>query len=183
MWFTDTPWPPILICSVLGVLLVAAWYPNRRGIYLLGVVGLIFLSGAIYAVEQHIVTEAERIEKSVLDVTRAFERADLEKTLSFFARTDTQDRKDVTAAMLLVEVEEDLRITDLQVKMMENNSRAVSHFRANATIRVLGQVHRGRHPSRWELTWQKEAEDWKIVSVRRLNIVTGEEMRTLAQVE
>lgn len=174
MWLTETPWPPILITLVAAVLLFAAWFSTRRGMFLVGAGLLVILCGAIYIVEQRIITEAERVEQLVLDLTSAFQQKREEQVLEMFSPTASELRATVKTAMNLVTVHEDLRITDLSVQMKAQDSRAISHFRANATISIGSHGGLGHHPSRWEITWQREADQWRIIRVERLNPVSGE---------
>ena len=174
MWFTETPWPPILICSVIAILFAVVWYAKQRAVFLLGVPVMLVCGVAIYFVEQSIVTEAELVEAAVLDLAETVERGDTEETLSFISANATALRLVIGTALTLVTVEDDLRITDLNVTMMAQNSRAKSHFRANGsfTHRSLGAT--SNRPTRWELTWQREGGEWKIVKVDMLDPITGE---------
>ena len=74
MWFTETPWPPILILSVIGVLLFLGWVSQRKTGYLAGVALCVALCGFVFVLEQQIVTETERVEQRLLDFTAAFQR-------------------------------------------------------------------------------------------------------------
>ena len=174
MWFTETPWPPILICSVLAVLLIAGWSANHRGSYLGGVLALVLLSGAIYVAELKIVTDAEQIEESVYGITSAFQQGDAGKTLEYVSAKAPGIRMFISSATQLVKVDDDLRVTDVHVTMKANGSRGISHFRANATVDVRGFGNLGYKPSRWEFTWQREADQWKVIHIYRLNVFTGE---------
>lgn len=177
MWFTETPWPPILICTALAVVLIAAWSADRRATYLAGVVCLLAAACAIFAVERFIVTDAERIEASVYGITSAFQQGELDETLDFISPKAPKIRDLVTMAMRMYDVHDDLRIRDLRVAMKSENSRGIATFRANATVSTAGHGDLGWHPSRWELTWQREADQWKVIRVCRLNWRTGQEIR------
>jgi hypothetical protein len=183
MWFTETPWPPIVVCSILAVLFVVGWSANKRAVYIFSAAGMIFLCGVIYVVEQNIITESERVEAAVHGVTRAFADLDSARTLDFFSSQDVTDRLSVSAALKLVTRIELLRVTDVQIEMLSQQTRAVSHFRANATLSVVGYGNVGRKPTRWKLTWQLEEGEWKIINVTRLNPINGKEMSTLTQAE
>ena len=69
-------------------------------------------------------------------------------------------------------------IKDVSVEVKNQNSLAVSKFRANGTVsaRDLGSSHVA---SLWEVTWQKEAGQWKIVHVQRWNPYKDEKMGIL----
>ena len=134
MWFTETAWPPIAIGVVLALALVIVWSITRRKAYLVGTAGLALACVGIYFAEEQIVTEAEKVEAAVYDVTGAFRDDDLERTLSYIAPSQDAMRLTVTAANAMFDVEEDLRITDVRVETRANDTLAVSRFRANATI-------------------------------------------------
>lgn len=174
MWFTETAWPPVLICLTAVVLLLSAWMKRQRIGYLIGIVGLAFVAGGLFLVEARIVTDAERIEADIVDWTTAFQREDVDGTLSYISPQAPAVRTVALAAMELVDVHDDLRITDVQVAVMNEGTRATSRFRANATVDIKGYGNQGRRPSYWEVTWQKQAEQWKVIRVVRLNVVTGE---------
>lgn len=189
MWFTETPWPPIVILSVVAVALLLAWSANRRIAYLLAAMLSVLAGVGVYFVEQSVVTERERVEATIHDFVHTFrdESATYNvtspaplggevKSIDFVSSSAPLIRTLVWTGLNVVKVE-DVRITDLDVTMTSENSRAVTHFRANATISVTGYGNLGRKPSRWELTWQKEANDWRVIRARRLNPITGEEYK------
>lgn len=181
MWFTETPWPPIVLCGVAAAILLAAWYQNRRGGLLIAAIAMLPLAAGIFFLERAYVSEAERIEANVYGLTTAFQQGDSEKTLDFLAADAQLERELVAKAIGLVEVQNDLRITDLRVRMMSADSRAVSHFRANATVKYLGHEDRAR--TRWELTWQRIGGDWKVIHIRRLKLLEDREMNPMDPTE
>lgn len=134
---------------------------------------MVVATGMTYHVEQSIVTDAEVVAQSVTDAARAFEQRDVPRTLSFFAQPL---HPIVETAFALVSSIDSLRITDVSVRMLAQNSRARSHFRANGTVTVENHGNIGHQPSRWELTWQKQAGQWKIIKIGRLNPITGEQI-------
>lgn len=183
MWFTENAWPPIIILSVVAVILFGLWQSQRRSGYLAGVVIALFAAVGVYFVEGAIVTEAELIETSVQQMVAACERGDIPATVGFIAPQEVALQLQIAAAMALVDVENDVRVTDLDVRMVAGGTQAVSHFRANATIGIKSMGHRARHPSRWELTWQKTGDDWKVIEIQRLNVVDGRAMDLMNRAE
>jgi len=180
MWFTETPWPPILICSVLAVMAFAAWYATQRKIHLVGIAGLALIGAVVYFVEASIVTEAERVEAAVIALVEAYQRRDLDASLEHVSPNYVLLRGAIATTMAAYEVSDDLRLTDLRVRFTAEETKAISHFRANATVSgpmVTGQT---RRPTRWELTWQLEADEWKVIKARSLDPLTGKEDRLLA---
>jgi hypothetical protein len=175
MWFTETPWPPIVICTCFGVLSFAAWYAHKRAVYLALTLLIAFAAAGVFLVERYVVTEAERVENAVYGLTSAFQRRDLEGTLEFISRNAPDMRTLAERGLQLVTVEDDLRITDVQIGMLDNDTRAISRFRANATVRLGGMNSGSRQPSRWLLTWQLEEGVWKVIRIESLDPLSGDQ--------
>ena len=81
MWFTETPWPPIILLSVIGVLFYLGWVSQRRAGFLVGAALCIALCGVVWLIEKQIVTERELVEQRLLDFTTTFQRESLERGL------------------------------------------------------------------------------------------------------
>jgi hypothetical protein len=186
MWFTETPWPPIMIFSAIAAGLAAAFVTTQQGRFLVGIVAMLVAALVTWLIEQNIVTESERVEQAVYDVAEAFQQGDVERTLSFFSTRSTITNLEAVAplqyslrdvaryALQIVEVRGDLRITDVSVDL--KSGRATSRFRANGTFAVKDHGNVGHQPTRWDVVWQKEGTDWLIVKVDRLDPITGESM-------
>jgi hypothetical protein len=181
MWFTETPWPPFIILSIISAGFFALWYAQRRPRQLQASIAFLALGGLVIIVEQLIVTESERVEANVYALVRAFEAQDGDRCAGFFSAEDPTDRDLVRNAAHSVHVDGSVRVTDLSVQMSSAESRAISTFRASATVTY--QRMEGHGYTRWELTWQKEANEWKIVRVRRLKFVGEGEMPPLSAPE
>lgn len=185
MWFTETSWPPILILSVIGVLLFLGWLSQRKTGYLAGVALCLALCGCVFALERQIVTESERVEQRLVDFTSAFQRDSLQRGLmnvvlggpepesfKFLMRDANDVRQMAVRALDLVDVQDDVRISDIRTHMSNKDSRATTQFRASASVSGAG-FSAVRQPSRWELTWGKEDGEWKVLRVTRLNFLSG----------
>lgn len=187
MWFTETPWPPIIGLCVVGVLLFLGWLSQRKTAFLAGVALCLALCGIVFIVEQQIVTERERVEQRLLDFAAAFQQDSMRQglgnvvvpgpesaSLSFISASAEGTRRMAEIALNFVDIPEPVRISDVRTTMSNNNSRAVTQFRASATVRVGSQTDGVHQPTRWELTWQREKEDWKILRATRLHFMSGE---------
>ena len=174
-WFTETPWPPIIILAIVAVVCLAAWASQKRGSWLVAGLLAVVAAVAVFLIERSVVTEAERVEQSVNALADAFQRKDREGTLSFFSLQAPELRAQVAQALDWVDMPNGIDIKDTRVRTSNENTRAVSHFRANGVVsfRGLGSSHAA---SRWEVTWQKEAAQWKIIDVQRLNPYKDEKM-------
>lgn len=187
MWFTETPWPPILMICVIGVLLFLGWLSQRKTGYLAGLALCVALSGFVFVLEQQIVTESERVEQRLMDFAVVFQRDSLQRGLlnaivgggaepesMKFLMKDAKDVRQMTEqALNMVDVQDDVRISDVHTKLSNNNSRAITQFRASASVTVSG-YNAARQPTRWELTWGKEGDEWKILRATRLHFMSGQ---------
>lgn len=184
MWFTENPWPPIVILIALAAVLVGLWTSQRRALWLVAAAVAVAGCFAIYFVERQIVTEPERIAQHVFDMTSAFRQKDEKKTLSYFSKQAPELHDLVVNGIKMIDVDDDLSIKDMSVRLISGGSQALSHFRANATVHVGGAGSPfggfgGKGISRWELRWQKEGGDWKVVEVTRLSPTKDERMPPL----
>ena len=165
----------MLILVIAAVACLAAWVSQKRGFWLVAGLLSLLAAGAVYFVERSIVTEAERVEQNVRALAAAFQLKDRDATLAFFSLQATGLRVQVAQALDSVDLPNGIDIKDMRVRMSNENTRALSHFRANGTVsfRGMGSSHAA---SRWEVTWQKEAGQWKIIEVQRLNPYKDEKM-------
>lgn len=174
MWFTEAAWPPIILCLALAAIAAGLWNAQRKG-WMLALAGvLVAACPVIWVVERQIVTPAEEIELAVHDLAAAVRDGDVDTTVSYLSPQLPALQAAVRSAMAIADIGDDLRITDLSVRMTSADTRAISHFRANATIRAHAMQHEAHHPTRWELTWQRQEGNWKVVAIERLDPINGE---------
>ncbi|HEY0981321.1 MULTISPECIES: hypothetical protein [unclassified Schlesneria] len=173
MWFTENAWPPMLICAVAGIVFLGLWNSDRRSLYLVLALVSLGMIGVVYGVERMIVTDGEKLQLQVVDLCNQFRRRD-PAALDHFAASAPGLRLLCQEAMALVEVGDDLRLTDFKTTLTNQNSRGRVHFRANATISVMGFT--GHHPFRCVLSFQKEGGNWRIIDVERLDPIKGEKI-------
>lgn len=176
MWFTETPWPPIMILAAIAAGFGAAFLSTQRAKHILPILLLGVLAIGVYVIEEQIVTERERVETSIHEVAAAFQRQDMTGTLAYFSEQALTLRLKAAGALLGVQVQDDLRITDVSVEMSNSESRARAHFRANGSFSVVPYGDVGHQPTRWNVDWQKEGGEWRIVNVERLDPINGEVM-------
>jgi hypothetical protein len=186
MWFTEDAWSPIIVCTVVAAIFFVAFMTTQRARFLIALPLLLLAALTIYFVEIAIVTDTEQVENNLRGLVSTFVEESIQfgvgsndkpeqvRCQSFFAENNTVDRTRVVAALMFVQVEGDIRVTDLRIQLTNRDTMAVTHFRANATFSAGSNT--GHHPSRWEMTWQKQAGDWKITRTRMLNVMNGKEM-------
>lgn len=177
MWFTENPWPPMLLCGLGAVVALGFWVSSKRAIPLLVSCTCLIGAGIVYLAEHAILTPAEQVEAQLIDLVEQFRRKD-PAALEHFSRRAEELRVLCQRAMDIVEVEDDLQLSDIRTRLTNENSRAVTHFRANGTVSIPSlMVSRTYQPSRFELTWIQEGDAWRIVAIRRLHpFKEGEEL-------
>jgi len=149
MWFTETAWPPIIMLGVVGVLLFLGWISQRRSGYLVGVFVCLGLCGVVWFVEQQIITEREIVETRLYDFATTVQRESLQRgvanlilggpepeTFKFISATANDVREFARQALAMVDIQEDVRISDVRTNLTNNQSRATTQFRATATVSV-----------------------------------------------
>ncbi len=172
MWITETAIPPMIICSILAVILFIRWHLRRQSKYIVGSLLMVGLLIGFYFLELRIVTEREQVEADLYALVAAFEQKDAEKTLSYISLQAKQLRVKAKMALAVLTIDGDLRITDVQTALKLENSVATTHFRANGAATLMGMA--GHRPTRWELTWQKVDDEWKVTKAQMLNSISGE---------
>jgi len=175
MWFIDNPWPPLILFVCGAVVMFAVWTSTKRNYILVGSFLLLALGGGTFLLDQLVETEEERVEALVYEMADNFRQLDVEGTLAFFSPQAEQYRKYVRrGGEMILEIPK-LRITDVEVELLAGETRARSHFRANGLFSIKGMTEH-RFSSRWELTWQLEAGEWKIIDLKRLDPINGREI-------
>ena len=66
MWFTENPWPPMLIAALAAVVFLMMWSGNRRGLHFVLAVACLLAAAGIYLLERLIVTDGEANDASQL---------------------------------------------------------------------------------------------------------------------
>ena len=79
----------------------------------------------------------------------------------------------------MVTLTKDFHIKDLAVTLREDGQTADAHLRANGTLKITHSDMLTRVFTRWQTTWKFVGSGWKLVEVRRLDPVNGQEMGIL----
>jgi len=180
VWISETPWPAIVACVLAAAVLFTVWYARAQIGFLLGSVACLALAGAAYVVEGQLVTESERLEIAIEETVLSVKAGDKAAVLDRISVKAPDVRGWFAAAMDRFEVLDEVRVKQVSVELKVQNSRAVTSFRANGPIRDKHSGAVGRGATRWEFTWQREADDWRIIRVTRLDPFTGEEIDRFA---
>lgn len=175
MWFTETAWPP----TILMILAVAAclYFGLRRGNkkWLIAGIVLALAIPVVFVVERSIITPGEEIEALIGELRDAVVAQDVDATLAFLSPRAIKEQVLIRTGMSLGHIKPDVDITDLDVNVTANTT-AASHFRANGTFVLDAPLISGeKHvATRWRLLWRREAGEWKIYGIERLDPITGE---------
>lgn len=180
MWFTEDAWSPIIACVLVGAGFFAISVMTQRPKLLAGVAVMLVAAVAIFFIEQAIVTDTEQVESQLTDLVDTFVRESQEEPknkqpqcIRYFSERNDRDKARIAAAVALVRVS-DVRVTDVRIKVTNQSTRAVTQFRANGTVRI--GTEGGHYPTRWELSWQKEAGEWRVTTTRMLNAMNDTEI-------
>ena len=182
MWPTENPWPAAIALACLAIVFFGRFGSRRQSSSLIGGLVCLLLVGGYFVLDHFVVTPSEQVIQNIYDLSDAVKRQDIPKVLSYFSQ-QANEREVVRTTLDKVKVKDDLRISDVWVRFRGAGSVAVSHFRANASITVnlagfTSDVN--YHPTRWELDWQREGAEWKIIEIRRLHFINGKEINFLS---
>lgn len=177
MWFTEDPWPPIIVLAVLALVFGIAWNATRRGVYFVTAIGMLVLGVIVLIVEDSIVTESEEVEARVLALGDAVVDGNPKTVSSFFAAGTEDLQSTITNNLKIVDVRPGLRITDMEITHEPGTSQAQSHFRANGEVLVRSSITY-TSPTRWNLSWKKEDGTWKVAQIQRLEPIKGDVIST-----
>lgn len=171
-------WPLFFLFLILGAALLAQWLLQRGRRQIIAASIFLSAAAAVVIADHFIITETKRVQANIYDLAKAVQAANVERCLTFFSENDKPDRQLVSQAASMVEIQGPIHISDLSVNMSSTESRAVSTFRATADVKYQNQTN--RYPTRWELTWQREGNDWKIIRLRRLQLIGDQETNPLS---
>jgi hypothetical protein len=175
MWFTENPWPPMVIAVFAAVVFLFLWNANRRGLHFVLAVACLLAAAGIYLLERLIVTEGERLQQRVVQLCYDF-RDKKPAVLDYVSDSFPKLKEMFSDALATVTIQSDLRMSDFQTTLTDDNSRGTVRFRANATINVSGYGDVGYQPAHLELVFEREKGEWKIIEIRRFNPINGKEI-------
>ncbi len=172
MWPSESPWL-IIGLSVLGLVICSlTWMSRQHWGAIAAAVGFAILGigGVVY--DQFVVTPREQVEDAILQITGAFQKRDLDRTLSFISDSAWDVRLLAAEGYNLVMVDDGMRVTDIQVETLAQDQRARSQFRVNgnATYKLGGG---SRFATMWEAKWERETDGWKMIEIIALDPMTG----------
>ncbi|MDA0834430.1 MAG: hypothetical protein O2955_07300 [Planctomycetota bacterium] len=177
MSLSETPWPGIVLCGLVALFCLLAYGSTQRRNVLYIALASVAFAPLFVLWDELVETESEIIGAAVVDMANDFRHGDVDGVLAWIDPHELKLKGVVYAAAELVDVTSDIRITAMDVKLIEGTNDATSDFRANADLNVKGFGNVGRQPTRWLLTWRKENDQWRIIGIDRKNPLTGDPIR------
>ncbi len=88
----------------------------------------------------------------------------------------------------MVDLGSDVHVTDVQVKLLAEGTRASSHFRVNGTMSLKGHGDVGHRPLRFRALWQQEPGPegktvWRMLEIEDLDPITGNTLNRFNRVQ
>ena len=174
-WLTENPWPLLLLFAGTAVIALISGAPKGRSVFvvcLLAVVGL-------YLTEAAIVTPGELVEDQLQIMLDAFRDRNQDAINDCIADESPKLRETAAEGLNLVTLTKDFHIKDLEVTVRADGQTADAHLRANGTLKVNHGDMFSHVFTRWQTVWKHVGSEWKLVEVRRLDPVNGQEMGIL----
>lgn len=174
-WFTENPWPLLLILAGAAVVAMISGTPKGRSISivcLLAAVGL-------YFVESAVVTPGEEVESRLQTMLEAFRSRDQAAIDRCIAEESAGLRETAAQGLEKVSLSQDFHIKDLEVTVRDGGQTADAHLRVNGTLKVIHGEMLARVFTRWQTVWKLIGNEWKLIEVKRLDPVNGREMGVL----
>ena len=174
-WFTENPWPLLLmLCGAAAVALISG-APKGRSI---SIVSLLAAAG-LYLIESAIVTPGEEVESQLQTMLEAFRDRNQGAIDRCIADESAGLRETAAQGLQKVTLTNDFHIKDLEVIVRPDGQTADAHLRANGTLKVIQGDMIARVFTRWQTVWKQVGNEWKLVEVKRLDPVNGQEMGVL----
>ena len=174
-WFTENPWPLLLILGGAAVVAMISGAPKGRSmsiVCLLAAVGL-------YFVESAVVTPGEEVESQLQVMLEAFRDRNQAAIDHCIADESAGLRETAAQGLEKVTLTKDFHIKDLEVTVRDDGQTADAHLRANGTLKVIHGDMLARVFTRWQTVWKLAGSEWRLVEVKRLDPVNGQEMGVL----
>jgi hypothetical protein len=174
-WITENPWPLIVLLTgsaVTGLIILDKLRFTVSG-------ALLVAAAAVWSVDAAVVTPSEQLQDQLQQMLLAFVDDDLPAIKSQISDTAPDLESVAESGLELVQLHSTFHIKDVRIETASSGTMAIATLRANGTA-TLRRNNMHRHvATRWKTTWKLESGAWKLADVKRLDVVTGEEIDML----
>ena len=175
-WITENPWPLMLILAGTALVLLIVGGSKKSQVI---AVGCAIAATGLYFLEGFIVTPAEDVEQNLQSMLKGFVAHDLTAIDRLIAAESPGLKETARQGLDLAQLDDDFHMKDIAVTVIDDGKFAEVHLRANGSL-IVRQNNTPYHAmTRWRTKWVHQDGTWKLVSVHRLNPVTGEEIGVL----
>jgi hypothetical protein len=174
-WFTENPWPLMLILSGVAVVMLILGDTKGRSI----AVVFALLAAGVYFLESAIVTPAEQIEGDLQTMLGSFIAEDLNAINRQIDDQADHLKQKAEQGLKLVNLDKGFHMQDIVVTVAEDGQKAVAELRANGSLTIENSNTPYHAATRWRTHWKLDRTTWKMTEVHRLNPVTGDEIGVL----
>lgn len=174
-WFTENPWPLMLILSGVAVVMLILGDTKGRSI----AIAVALVAAAIYFLESAIVTPAEQIEGNLQTMLESFIAEDLNAIDRQIDDKAEHLKQKAQEGLKLVNLDKHFHLQDIVVNVADDGLGAIAELRANGSLTIENSNTPYHAATRWRTHWKLTRNEWKMTEVHRLNPVTGDEIGVL----
>lgn len=174
-WLTENPWPLLLL--LLGTAAVAALVLERRGRQ--AAVILLVLAVAVWLVADAVVTPSEVLKDELQVMLDGFKAGDIAAVHAQISPGAPGLQQTASEGLELVQLHSGFHLKDVRVTLQPDGQHAVVHLRANGRATLRKSNAEQQVATRWETAWELQSGRWKLTGVKRLDVVSGQEMGIL----
>jgi hypothetical protein len=172
-WLVESPWPILVAGAVLEVGLVLALVRTGRAVLLAAIAGVGLATALLLVVERMVITETERVENTLDDLSRTLLTNDLPAVLDFIAPSATDVRALAEHSLPEVKITAAHVGGDLEIQVNERASppEALATFTGRFSFKLV----RGTSPyenlvRHFRVKFVKQGERWLIVAVEESDL-------------
>jgi len=169
-WLVEDPLPIVLAGVAAEVVLLVILLQTGRGPVMLGMLGVLLLTGLLLAVEWLVVTDGERVEGTLLGIATALEKQDTAGVLGYIARDATDLRGEVQSRLARHEIAE-ARIgghAEVTFNRLTHPPSATARFFARIKLRGGNSATPGgNYAGRFTVQLVEEDGQWKVAGYQR----------------
>ena len=174
-WIAENPWP--LIIPLVSAAVIAVLIMERRGA--LTAAGLLSAAMLVFVAESYIVTPGETVEKELHRMLDAFKADDVSFVHSQISDDAPKLRETASRAIEMIRLHSGFHLKDIQIAVQPGGNQAVAHLRANGRATLRKNTFDQQVATRWQTTWTKHDDIWKLSEVKRLDVISGDEIGIL----